>query len=122
MMRKENDASEDTSFLVYLSAYSRLNFFQRGAAQRHTTSPAAEMIIHVRIVAFQPLFSAIAAKPYVATDAPMYVQALSIPEYVATLPLLRNLFGTTEMSMRLIPCIHAMITAMRIRETAADEV
>ena len=91
-----------------------------GNAKRQTVSPSAEMIVQLSTHALQPLPSARAAKRGVATDAPIYVQELSIPEKVDTLPLFANLLGAIEISIRFMPCIQAMIKVTRSVDISAD--
>ena len=56
----------------------------------------------------------------IAAALPTYVQALRIPEKRDTLPLLIKRFGTTVISIRLMPCIFATSTAIRTMEMMGD--
>ena len=77
------------------------------------TAPAAEIIDQDTAVYTHPVFSDIAAKRYVESALPTYVKAFTTPEMVEIFPYLPKYFGIREMSIRLIPCIHPVVTAMR---------
>ena len=85
------------------------------------TVPTKQIMIHTNKVGVQ-LFvaSASAANPLVAAAAPIYVQELSRPDIVDTLPYLAKLLGTMAISIRLTPCIHPTITAIRSMDTSTE--
>ena len=105
------EKSNDDDFL--LNYQRSWNFFHEGIAIAHTATPARQMIIHTKSVGVQ-LFvaSASAANPLVAIAAPTYVQELSIPDIVDTLPYLAKFLGTTTIKRKLTPCIQPTSTAI----------
>ena len=92
-----------------------------GVANKQAASPSKDTIAQAMIVIPQPEASAIFANTGVAIAAPIYVQAFTIPENVATLPLLANLLGTTDISIRFIPCMQAIIIATMKTDNTADD-